>query len=288
MSNLSEGFVFSQGSLQDYQDCARRFRLRYLDRLAWPAVAAEPADEYELQAAEGEAFHRLVHQHIVGLNAQRLTEMVKRQATDTDDAVESLPEWWDHYLNDGPKALPPNQYAEIGLSAPLGGYRLVAQYDLIALEPGQRAVIVDWKTSHRRTMGATLAGRMQTRVYRYLLARAGHVLNDGRPIQPKQIEMIYWFANFPDEPERLRYNTELYQADEVLFNQLVAEIEREEREGFPLTEDVTRCRFCAYRSLCQRGVEAGDVEALNDPEDAEESAEVLPAFDFDQIAEIVF
>ena len=64
MSDLPVGFMFSQGSLQDYTDCARRFRLRYLDRLAWPAAVAEPADEYELQAAEGAAFHRLVHQHI--------------------------------------------------------------------------------------------------------------------------------------------------------------------------------------------------------------------------------
>ena len=202
--------------------------------------------------------------------------------------MRSLPEWWNHYLNDGPKALPPDQYAEIGLSAPLGDYRLIAQYDLIAVEPGKRAVIVDWKTSQRRTMGTALAGRMQTRVYRYLLARAGHVLNDGRPIRPEQIEMIYWFANFPDEPERLRYSADLYQADEVLFNGLVAAIEREDREGFPLTEDVSRCRFCAYRSLCRRGAEAGDVDALADPEDASEGADVAPSFDFDQIGEIVF
>ncbi len=236
-----------------------------------------------MQAAEGAAFHRLVHQHIVGLSAQRLTEMVEGQTADA-----ALPEWWNHYLNDGPKALPPDQYAEIGLSAPLGDYRLIAQYDLIAVEPGKRAVIVDWKTSQRRAMGTALAGRMQTRVYRYLLARAGHVLNGGRPIRPEQIEMIYWFANFPDEPERLRYSAELYQADEVLFNGLVAAIEREDREGFPLTEDITRCRFCAYRSLCRRGAEAGDVNALADPEDASEDADVAPSFDFDQIGEIIF
>ena len=43
MRNLPDDFHFSQGSLQDYVDCQRRFQLRYLMKLAWPAVDAEPA-----------------------------------------------------------------------------------------------------------------------------------------------------------------------------------------------------------------------------------------------------
>ena len=46
MSNLPADFHFSQGSLQDYVDCPRRFQLRYMMKLAWPAVEAEPAVEY--------------------------------------------------------------------------------------------------------------------------------------------------------------------------------------------------------------------------------------------------
>ena len=233
------------------------------------AAAAEPVDEYETQAADGAAFHRLVHQHQVGLSRERLTEMVEANSDGADDdAAGLLPEWWRNYLEDGPKSLPALKYAEVGLSAPLGGYRLAAQYDLVAIEPGTRAVIVDWKTSQRRTMGARLAARMQTRVYRYLLVRAGSALNEGRPIRPEQVEMIYWFANFPDEPELMRYDAELYHADEVLFNRLIAEMELEKRDGFPLTEDVSRCRYCTYRSLCQRGIEAGDMDELTDPEEA--------------------
>jgi len=37
MSNLPAPFTFSQSSLQDYYDCPRRFELRYLSRLIWPA-----------------------------------------------------------------------------------------------------------------------------------------------------------------------------------------------------------------------------------------------------------
>ena len=41
MSLLPPDFHFSQRSLQDYVDCRRRFQLRYLQHLAWPAVEAK-------------------------------------------------------------------------------------------------------------------------------------------------------------------------------------------------------------------------------------------------------
>ena len=73
---LPPDFQFSQGSLQDYVDCPQRFRLRHLLRLAWPAPPAEPLSLYEQHAQDGEAFHRLVHQHILGLPAGRLSATI--------------------------------------------------------------------------------------------------------------------------------------------------------------------------------------------------------------------
>jgi hypothetical protein len=51
--------TLSQSSLQDYNDCPRRFELRYLQRLAYPAIETEPALENEKHQREGEFFHRL-------------------------------------------------------------------------------------------------------------------------------------------------------------------------------------------------------------------------------------
>lgn len=62
MNALSSPFTFSQSSLQDYFDCPRRFELRYIDRLNWPAVEAEPALENERRLREGTYFHRLAQQ----------------------------------------------------------------------------------------------------------------------------------------------------------------------------------------------------------------------------------
>jgi CRISPR/Cas system-associated exonuclease Cas4 (RecB family) len=294
---LPADFQFSQASLQDYVDCRRRFQLRYLLELAWPAIEAEPADEYEAQLRQGEAFHRLVHQHQAGVPAELLTKMA---GSEDPDEAGRLQEWWTHYLEDAPDDLPKVRYSEVALSAPLGNYRLVAKYDLIAVEPGQRAVIVDWKTSQARTAGAWLAARLQTRVYRYLLVRAGASLNGGRPLEPAQVEMIYWFANYPAEPERMPYDETMYRADERYLETLIAEIAHAEEGDFPLTDDARRCRFCTYRSLCDRGVEAGEIPgaegqpggqvpaAYGPRDEPPDDLERLAGFDFEQIGEVAY
>ncbi|MBU0705003.1 MAG: PD-(D/E)XK nuclease family protein [Chloroflexi bacterium] len=180
----------SQASLQDYADCPRRFQLCYVERVDWPAHEAEPALENEIHLQQGATFHQMAHQHVLGIPEEQLS----RAATDAD-----LRRWWHNYLTRGPGDLPASRYPEILLSAPLGDYRLVAKYDLVAVDPsamlragaGQRAVILDWKTSHKRPQRRWLAERLQTKVYPYLLVLAGAHLNGGQPLAPEQVEMVY-------------------------------------------------------------------------------------------------
>ena len=293
---LPPNFIFNQASLQDAVECRRRFQLRYLLELAWPAPVAEPADEHEAHIRSGEAFHRLIHQHQVGLPAERLTAQTEAEVEVEVESTRHLAEWWHNYLASPPENLPAVRYPEVTLSVPVGGtHRLLAKYDLVAIEPGRRAVIVDWKTSARRPTGAWLAARLQTRVYRYVLVRAGSQLNRGAALGPEQIEMVYWFAAFPDQPERLPYNRTQHEADGRYLTSLIADLARagddaNTGDDFPLTDDVTRCRFCPYRSLCGRGVEAGDMRADDDVAGASEEAATdwATSFDFEQVGEIAF
>ena len=286
---LPTDFQFSQGSLQDYVDCPRRFLLRYVQGLAWPAIDAEPPLENERYLQQGAAFHRLAHQHALGIPTERLAV-----AGDGD-----IRRWWRNYLQSGPAGLPAKRYPEVVLSAPLGGYRLLARYDLIAIDPamdaamgrGQRAVIVDWKTSRRRTPRDRLQARLQTRVYPFLLVQAGLHLNDSHPLPPEQVEMIYWFSDFPADPERFSYDRAQHGADEAYLAALIGEIAgRGSDEDFALTSDDRRCRYCRYRSLCRRGEVAG----LLDDDDGELAGDFDPAADLDafldveQIAEIEY
>jgi len=275
-------FRFSQVSLQEYVECPRRFQLRHVWRLRWPAVDAEPAWEGERYLQEGAAFHRVIQRHLLGIPAGELSGM---------DQGAELGRWWRSYLDSPPADLPQGGYPETRLSVPVGRSRLVAQYDFVAVDAAQRLVIVDWKTARRRPNRGQLLARLQSRVYPYVLVRAGSVLNDGVRIQPEQVSMVYWFANFPADPIRFEYSREQCEVDHRFLSGLVAEIEERfdgigERQLVSARVDDRSCRYCRYRSLCERGVAAG----LRDDRVREEEIEPLidGALDFGQIAEIEY
>jgi hypothetical protein len=274
---LPSDLQFSQGSLQDYVDCPWRFYLRHARRLAWPAIVAEPALEHERHLQQGSDFHLLVQQHELGIDTEQLSAVVRDV---------NLRRWWLNYLEQGPGDVPEVHYPEIVLSTPLGGFRLVAKYDLLAVDRGRRATILDWKTYRRRSGRKWLAERLQTRVYPYVLALAGSHLNGGMPLELEQIEMVYWFAGFPDDPERFRYGEEQFGEDEAYLSSLIEEIQGLSDDQFERTADEKRCRFCRYRSLCQRGISAADFREELEDWDVEQEEDI--PLDYEQAAEIEY
>jgi CRISPR/Cas system-associated exonuclease Cas4 (RecB family) len=284
---LPPTFVFSQASLQDYTDCPRRFQLRYLLGVRWPTASEYSLAKWEQKAQQGAAFHRLVHQHAVGIPEETLTRTI-----DSED----VRRWWSSYLQMPPLGVPSKdapgavRRSEVRLTTPVAGYRLMARYDLLALTPGQRAIIVDWKTNERRPERARLEERWQTRVYRYVLVRAGTQLGDRLSWSPAQVELIYWFANYPAQPERFPYTTEQYIEDGGAIETTIREIASRAEQEWTLTEGLQECRYCAYRTLCDREpaeTEASEWELEADERDPENVALSLD-IDLEQIAEIEF
>ena len=276
---LPEFFQFSQGSLQDYVDCPRRFQLKYIEQLAWPAVDTEPALENEQFLQLGAAFHRLVQQYLIGVPSEKLTRLAERDI--------QLAHWWENFLAEARKMddwKAGQLYPEISLSAPLSDFRLVGKFDLLTAN-ANKFIIYDWKTSRKQPKREWIAANLQTRVYPYLLACAGTHLNAGKSIEPAQIEMIYWFANFPATPLHFPYSEAQHQADEEFIGGLIVEIRALSAEPAPLTENEKRCHYCVYRSLCNRGIAAGPLESLEEDRTADMFDFDL---DFEQIAEIEF
>jgi CRISPR/Cas system-associated exonuclease Cas4 (RecB family) len=271
-------FQFTQSNLQDYVDCPRRFELRYILRQDWPALQTEPELEQEKHMRRGHLFHQLVHQLLIGLPAEQLAEQI-------DD--EDLQRWWESFLKSSPlDGLPSRRLPEFSLSAPFAGFRLLAKYDVLAVEPGKKAVIVDWKTSLHRPARRTLQERMQTRLYPFLLVEAGTRLNDSSPILPEQVEMIYWFPEEPDNPERFTYSTSQYVDERANLEGLIAEIKGHAQGSFILTPNEKLCEYCIYRSLCERGKRAGAFQD-QDEETFADTDQPLD-LDFEQIGEIEF
>jgi len=270
-----EMLSFDQSKLQDFADCPRRFYLKHIRQLHYPAPESAPLRDFEESMERGAQFHHLVHQHQIGIPAEALAETIP------DEQIES---WWENYLRYALKDLPAHRFPEITLSAPLAGRRLVAKYDLLAI--GERAVIVDWKTAHNRPKRDRLQRRMQTVVYPYLLAKAGAHLNGNQPIAPDSITMIYWFTEYPQQPEIFPYSAAQFEADGALLEAMAADILRRSEADFPLTDTLDFCRFCAYRSLNERGVQAGNL-LTNDANEGENDDFDID-LDLDQIAEIEF
>ena len=267
--------LLSQSSLQDYVDCSLRFKLRYLERLSYPAMESEPALENEQHQQEGEYFHRLIQQYLLGIPKEQISKLAN---------TANLERWWANFQDDsllmdiqGGTGL----FTESNLSAPLGKHRLVAKYDLITIRDG-KATIFDWKTYRKRPRNEWLATRTQTRVYRALLVQAGAHLNNGQAFTPEQVEMIYWFADFPGEPARFEYTAAQYQRDWDWLCKLTDEIDT--ASTYPPTEDRQKCLFCTYRSYCERGIRAGAWEEVETETQAEELFDV----NFEQIGEIAF
>jgi hypothetical protein len=289
--NLPANFQFTQGNLQDFMDCRRRFYLGSIRQLAWPAVEAEPFIENEQFMQQGAAFHRLIQQYYLGIDPNSLENLASSPP---------IGAWWHNFIHHtqlpnlasaGAQLLP-----EFSLTAISASYRITAKFDLIATLPDNKILIYDWKTSRRRPHRKWLADRMQTRLYRYLLLRAGkHLVNFH--LDPELISMVYWFAGFPDQPEFFPYSVSQAQQDERDFSELIGLITHLVAQdnpndpgiSFPQTSDEKRCAFCKYRSLCDRGVRAGELSAIQDDSilDADDSFDDFE-LNFEHIAEIEF
>jgi hypothetical protein len=282
---LPDGFLFSQGNLQDFIDCRRRFQLRYLKRISWPAAVTEPLQENERRLLLGTQFHHLIHQYLIGIPAEKISAMLHD---------EELNSWWINFLSSNSKdnylqvirGTASKGYPEISLSIHQENFGLIAKYDLIVFIHDSKVFIFDWKTSQVRPKRKWLSERIQTRLYPYLLTRAGLHLNQNTPIVPEMVEMIYWFANFPDQSERFLYRTETYNADEEYLIGIIDSIRQMDEQDFSLTYDEKRCRYCVYRSLCNRGVNAGSITDMEVELNTEDNFDI--SLELDQIPEIEF
>ncbi|MBX3063148.1 MAG: PD-(D/E)XK nuclease family protein [Anaerolineae bacterium] len=249
MSNTKfpPAFQFSQSSIQDFVECQRRFQLRYLLQQAWPAPIAEPLNDYEAAERLGAQFHLLAQRYYLGVPVQRVEP--------------SMLLWWDAFLQHQPTLPGVERLPEVLTSAVMAGQRITAAFDLLTYASNGEVVIVDWKTSRHRPKREWLDRRWQTILYPLLLVETAEQLI-GLEVQPEQVKMLYWFANFPTEPKIFDYSTERYQQDKAKLEEILAQIGSIDQEIWTLTEDRRKCRLCQYRSLCDRGREAGGVEEL--------------------------
>lgn len=267
--------AFSQNKLQDYLDCQRRYELKHLLKQPWPAIQSEPVIENEEHMLLGQQFHLLVQQYFSGLEENLISSQINTII---------LQKWWQAFLkySHGMRAIP--HRAELQLNTQLNGIRLVGILDLVLAQTDQKFTIIDWKTNKNKPSRSFLKNHIQTRLYPLILTIAGKYLNNNINISPDQIEMIYWYPEFPQRPEIFVYSKEKYQNDRDYINNLISEIQIKLPGTFQKTDQLRTCNFCNYRSLCNRGVSAGIIDGDGTIDWQEEIVDI----DISQIGEIAF
>ena len=209
-------------------------------------------------------------------------------------ADDQLMTWWQRFVEftthdddqDDIQIQDAQRFPEITLVAPLFEYQLQAKYDLILKTEQDTIIILDWKTNRVHPKRTQLAKRMQTRVYPFLLVKAGEHFNQGKEIAPEAVTMVYWFTEYPDRPTVFTYNQSTFDDDQRFIQSTIAAIQELSADAFTKTGEERHCRFCNYRSLCDRGSEAGDF--YEQDMELSTAAEQDLVIDFEQVAEIEF
>ena len=275
MTNLT----LSQSAIDTYQRCPRRYYLRYVRGLDWPAPLTSSELDFEQAMRRGEHFHLLIQQQSLGMD---VTPMVDA----SDDEI--LRNWWHSFLDHARTHMPAvtrAQYTEVELAVTIEGVTVVAKFDNLAIEEDGGILIFDWKTGTPRTV-EHLARTWQSVVYQFIATERGGQLRQPATlpkVEARQVHLTYWHARDAQHPVRLPYDDQMHEEGRRRLTSVIAEmkglIECDQEAVFVHTPNEGECRHCPYRSYCERGREAG---GEMDPEmfpDAEEMMKNLDGLD---------
>jgi hypothetical protein len=273
---LPNNFLFSSNNLQDYLDCPRRFELKYILKQSWPAVSSLPVQEMEYKIRIGTQFHKVIHQYLAGIPAPDLEIFIQ------DGEIKNWFAVTQKYIE---PLLKHPFLSEYSVIAPINGFHLVAVFDFISYQNDNKIVISDWKTTSRKPRRELFTQSVQTILYPFIAFEArNQIFSGSESLNQEDFSLEYFFPAFPDETISVDFDKNIYTANQVVILSLLNEINKKESGSFEKTSNEKRCAFCQYRSLCERGIQAGKL----DDESIMESHSFLENLDFEQIDEIPF
>ncbi len=249
---IPKGFVFSQSNLQSYVNCPYQFYLRYVIGLKWPGADTANQSDFEKDMAAGSRFHQLLHQYFIGIDSQLLRQTAK------NDPDLRLAGWFDAFTHQFNEILQGRLFPEHTIQSRIDNFPVMAKYDLLQINK-KRYTIYDWKTSRNVPSDTTLQNRIQTRVFPFVLANS---LLGSEGFESYKIRMVYWEVSKPSSPFLLDYSRDKYDQDRSFLLNMITTLLA--NNNFLKTKDIRSCRYCLYRSHCNRGVLAGDLMEMPD------------------------
>jgi PD-(D/E)XK nuclease superfamily len=238
----------SQGLLNLFETCPRKFQHVYLDQLNVPIASAQ-----QERFTWGNRFHLRMQQQELGLRFNAIEP-------EFDPADQQIHELVDTFIQAVPELFQTQPYtcrqSEHQRSLQFQGYGFTVIYDLLILDE-QHAQILDWKTYPRPQKSDWLSQNWQTRLYPFVLAETSHYL-------PEQISMTYWFVQAKQgqilKPQCLKFSYSQSQHQQIsqdltdLLRQLTYDLERYQASDlpFPQVQSDANCTTCTFNQRCQR------------------------------------
>lgn len=252
--------MITQTQISAYERCKRFYYLKYVSRLVWPVEVTD-----RRQIRQGEDFHLLIRQLLMGFPRSSL--LVPADS-------ENLSGWLDVFQREDPIGKPDMIFPEREVTVNYADVLWLGKFDALAVYDGEIRIF-DWKTSGRKPDAAHYLSSPQTRLYRFLAKTcAARLLGASQHgIPAENIEMVYWFPEYPEETIRLPYSEEAYARDVTWLRTLSRTMTSLNEEDYPLTENLRRCNHCDYRTHCFPGTAIQDVPEIPPMEEASDFPE---------------
>lgn len=231
----------SQGHLNIWETCRRKYQYKFLEALSLPDADLDSAEKLQL----GTKFHLLMQQKELGLDVVALASSDVRLQTWLTAFEQQPPA-----MILGDRLCEHRRTLEVSLhnsendNLEQGYFVLTAIYDLLLLGDRQ-AQILDWKTHQKAITADKLETNWQTQLYLYLLAKT-------TDYEPEQISMTYWFANTA-QSVIINYSQTAYEQTEKKLQRILMEIA--EAQEYPKLEEINNstCQYCEFCERCDRG-----------------------------------
>lgn len=258
--------TITQTQINAYEHCRRFFYLKYVGKLAWPVeIPSRP------ETRRGSEFHLLVRQLLLGIQREILP-------ADPEDQV--MMQWLDRFCKAQPLKDYDQVFAEKEVSALYEQVLWLGKFDALGIRE-DRLTIFDWKTGTRPPEKQVYLKTPQTRLYRFLAKMcAPRLIGSGlHGLPAENIEMVYWFPEYPGQEIRLPYSEQAFQEDLTWLKTKAREMGSADENAYPQTALSKSCTFCEYHAFCFP--ETADHPEPEIPEPAEPSDDLFqPMLDF--------
>lgn len=230
-------FYYSQNSLNTFNKCPLKFKLKYFDNMSWKNDSDEDIEYYEGMKT-GLDFHLICERYFsrIPLGKQSCNENIAKW---TDELLKLMP------IEEQNVYLPEYEIKMIKEHV-----RLQAKYDLIVIKPNNEIEIWDWKTENRKLSHKELENRFQTIVYMYTVGeKLGEIL--GQKIKLDKVKMIYWQPQYSEHIHTISYSEDKHKKNEKTISEVIQNINQYDFiKDFNKILYIKQCKFCEFNYFC--------------------------------------